>query len=121
MLIGRIHLIAPLIALAGGTALLPQAHAQSVVIAPSAQPPSQVIIAPSAPPPTRVETIPPPPTEEARVMYWRPGHWAWDGGNWAWVSGTYVQRPTPAAVWEPGHWLQQPAGGYVWVDGRWQG
>ncbi|MEJ0015767.1 MAG: hypothetical protein WDN25_04225 [Acetobacteraceae bacterium] len=98
------------------------ALAQSVqIITPAPAPAQAVIIAPNAPPPPRVETIPPPPSVEARVMYWRPGHWAWDGVNWNWAPGQYVQRPTPQAVWEPGHWAQQPTGGYVWVDGRWQG
>ena len=36
---------------------------------------STVVIAPNAPPPPRVETIPQPPSAEAQVMYWQPGHW----------------------------------------------
>jgi hypothetical protein len=82
---------------------------------------STVVIAPNAPPPPRVETIPQPPSAEAQVMYWQPGHWMWNGANWEWASGQYVQRPAPQAVWQPGHWAQQPSGGYVWVDGHWQG
>ena len=61
------------------------------------------------------------PSEQARVMYWRPGHWMWDGANWAWTNGTMSSRPTPQAVWEPGHWVAAPVGGYLWVDGRWEG
>jgi len=122
MSVRKIYLTLPALALVTGVVSAAPAGAQSVVIAPApAQPPSQVIIAPNAPPPPRLETIPPPPSEEARVMYWRPGHWAWDGMNWTWSTGTYVERPSAQAVWEPGHWAQQPNGGYVWVDGRWQG
>ena len=122
MSIPKIYLTIPALALVTGVFSAVPAGAQSVVIAPAqVQSPSQVIIAPNAPPPPRIETIPPPPSEEARVMYWRPGHWAWDGMNWAWTPGTYVERPSAQAVWEPGHWVQQPSGGYVWVDGRWQG
>lgn len=120
MSIYKIYFIAPAITMLVYASALCPANAQPVqILAPAAQP--SVVIAPSAPPPPRTEAIPPPPSEEARVMYWRPGHWAWDGANWTWTTGEYVQRPTPAAVWEPGHWLQQPSGGYVWVDGRWQG
>ena len=120
MLNRRIHLAIPVIAFAAGAAPV---MAQSVqVITPAPSPvQSQVVIAPSAPPAPRVEAIPPPPSEQARVMYWRPGHWMWDGASWAWSQGQYVERPAPQAVWEPGHWAQQPSGGYVWVDGRWAG
>ncbi len=119
MLARRIHLALPALLLSASAV---PALAQSVqIITPAPAPAQAVIIAPNAPPPPRVETIPPPPSVEARVMYWRPGHWAWDGVNWNWAPGQYVQRPTPQAVWEPGHWAQQPTGGYVWVDGRWQG
>ena len=120
MLFRPIQLAVPVLALIAGTT---SAMAQSVQFITPAPTPvqSQVIIAPSAPPPPRIETVPPPPGEEARVMYWRPGHWMWDGANWAWAPGQYVSRPTPQAVWEPGHWVQQPSGGYVWVDGRWEG
>jgi WXXGXW repeat (2 copies) len=108
---------------AGSMLLLPlgaSALAQTVVVSPTPVPAqSQVYVAPTAPP--RVETVPPPPSEAARVMYWRPGHWMWDGASWSWSQGQYVERPAPQAVWEPGHWAQQPSGGYVWVDGRWQG
>ena len=96
------------------------AAAQPVIVAPAPTPvQSQIIIAPNAPPPLRVETIPPPPSAESQVMYWRPGHWAWDGASWSWAEGQYVQRPAPQAIWQPGHWVQQPTGGYVWVDGHW--
>jgi len=119
----RICRVIPVISLFAGAAAAPMAHAQGVQIitTPAVQPQSQVIIAPTAPPPPRVETVPPPPSEEARVMYWRPGHWAWDGANWTWETGQYVERPSTQAVWEPGHWVQQPGGGYVWIDGHWQG
>jgi hypothetical protein len=120
MSVRRIHLAIPAFVLTAGVATV--AMAQSVqVITPAPVPvQSQVIIAPNAPPAPRVETIPPPPSEEARVMYWQPGHWMWDGASWSWSQGQYVQRPTTQAVWEPGHWVQQPSGGYVWVDGHWQ-
>jgi|HubBroStandDraft_2_1064218.scaffolds.fasta_scaffold276565_2 hypothetical protein len=124
MLQRKYYLIVPTLTLLAGAASVTQAGAQSVqVVTPmpvQTQAPS-VVIAPNAPPPTRVETIPPPPSAEAQMMYWRPGHWMWDAGNWVWAPGEYVQRPAPQAVWEPGHWLQQPTGGYVWVDGHWQG
>jgi hypothetical protein len=81
---------------------------------------STIVIAPSAPPPPQVETISPPPTYNAQVMTWQPGHWAWNGANWAWIEGQYVQRPQPTAEWEPGHWSQQTSGGYIWVDGHWR-
>ncbi len=118
MLVGRIHLAISVLALVAGAV---PAMAQSVqVITPApvqAQP--QVLIAPGAPPAPRYEAVPPPPSEQAHVMYWRPGHWMWDGASWAWSQGQYVERPAPQAIWEPGHWMQQPSGGYVWVDGRW--
>jgi hypothetical protein len=94
---------------------------QYVAPAPAQYAQSTVVIAPNAPPPPRVETVPAPPTTEAQVMYWQPGHWMWNGANWEWAAGQYVQRPAPQAVWEPGHWSQQPSDGYVWVDGHWQG
>ena len=120
MLVRKIHLAVPALAMFAGAA---PALAQSVqVITPTPIPAqSQVIIAPSAPPPARVETIPPAPPSTPNVMYWRPGHWMWDGTSWSWLQGQYVERPNPQAVWEPGHWAQQPTGGYVWVDGRWAG
>jgi hypothetical protein len=120
MLVRRIHLAVPVFALIAGAA---PAMAQSVqVITPAPVPvESQVVIAPSAPPAPRFESIPPPPSEQARVMYWRPGHWMWDGASWTWSQGQYIERPAPQAVWEPGHWVQQPSGGYVWIDGRWAG
>lgn len=120
MLFRRIHLAVPMIGLIAGAA---PAMAQSVqVITPAPVPvQSQVVIAPTAPPPPRFESIPPPPSVESRVMYWRPGHWMWDGASWSWSEGQYVPRPAPQAVWEPGHWMQQPTGGFIWIDGRWAG
>ena len=123
MVMRRLHLTIPAFLLGMGAAT---AMAQSVQVitpapAPVMVPSGTVVLAPNAPPPPRVETIPPPPSEAARVMYWRPGHWMWDGASWSWAEGQYMSRPSPAAVWEPGRWVQQPTGGYVWVDGRWAG
>jgi hypothetical protein len=82
----------------------PVAHAQTV------------IIAPTAPPPARVETIPAAPST---AMVWQAGHWNWNGANWVWDPGQYVAPPQRMAVWDPGHWVQQPNGGYAWVEGHW--
>jgi len=94
MFVRRIHLAVPVFALFAGAAPV---MAQSVqVITPAPVPvQSQVVIAPSAPPAPRFEAVPPPPSEQARVMYWRPGHWMWDGANWAWSQGQYVSGPHP--------------------------
>jgi hypothetical protein len=118
MLLRRVHLATPMVLLAMGAT---SAMAQSVQFETPTAVQSEAYIAPSAPPPPRVETLPPPPSDEARVMYWRPGHWMWDGASWSWSQGQYVERPAPQAVWEPGHWVQRPSGGYVWVGGRWRG
>ena len=53
---------------------------------------STVVIAPNAPPPPRVETIPQPPSAEAKVMFWQPGHWMWNGANWEWASTSRGRR-----------------------------
>ncbi len=119
MLVRTIHGAIPTLLLFTGAST---AIAQSVQVVTPAPIPAQstVVIAPSAPPPPRIETMPAPP-EQARVVYWLPGHWTWDGSSWSWQQGQYVDRPSPQAVWEPGRWVQQPSGGYVWVDGHWAG
>jgi hypothetical protein len=80
-----------------------------------------VVIAPSAPPPAETEVIPAPPSANATMAYWQPGHWTWNGASWVWVGGNYVTRPQPAAVWVPGQWAQDASGSYRWIDGHWQG
>ena len=119
-MVRSIRLAIPVFALAAGAAPV---MAQSVQVITPARVRGAVAgrRRPSAPPAPRYEAVPPPPSEQARVMYWRPGHWMWDGASWAWSQGQYVERPAPQAVWEPGHWVQQPTGGYIWVDGRWAG
>src|SRR5690242_12171569 len=120
MLVRTIHVALPTFLLfAGATSAIAQ---QVQVVTPTVIPAqSTVLVAPSAPPPPRVETMPAPPSEQGRVVYWQPGHWIWDGSSWSWQQGQYVGRPAPRAVWEPGQWVQQPSGGYVWVDGHWAG
>jgi hypothetical protein len=54
------------------------------------------------PPAPHVEPIPP-PSEEARVMYWKPGQWMWDGASWTWKQGHYDPMPAPGQYWTPGH------------------
>ena len=66
MLPRRLHLAAPMVLLGMGAT---SAMAQPVQVITPTVVQSEAYIAPSAPPPPRVETLPPPPSDEARVMY----------------------------------------------------
>jgi hypothetical protein len=85
--------------------------------APPPYPPGAVVI-PATPPPPQAEvvTIAPGPN-----FVWVTGHWAWQPRgrrHWTWVRGTWIARPSQAAVWTPGHWVAAEHG-WVWVEGQW--
>ncbi|SAK55794.1 YXWGXW repeat protein [Caballeronia pedi] len=94
-------MLAPVIAVSFAALHSAPAHAQAI------------IIAPSAPPPARVEAPPP-----ARAGYaWDPGHWRWAHGGYVWAPGHW--RPVRAGYrWIPGHWVQRGPN-WRWVEGHW--
>jgi hypothetical protein len=94
-------MLAPLFAVSLAALHSGPAHAQAIVIAPS------------APPPPHVEPLPPPRADYA----WDPGHWRWSPSGYRWAPGHW--RPARAGYrWIPGHWGRRGPN-YRWIEGHW--
>src|SRR5438067_3659466 len=63
-------------------------------------PATREVLVTQAPPVVRVETQ---PVSPGPAYVWTSGYWRWTGAQYVWVPGTWIARPTPAAVWVEGN------------------